>query len=80
MCALVVGPVDPEKIPANLQPIFQTFTNLIMQCQERALPMQRRVVEDSARRMQTLFHQLVNQELSSPVLQIVNEMCASKRS
>lgn len=40
--------------------------------------MQRRVVEDSSRRMQALFHQLANQELTAPVLQIVNEMCASK--
>lgn len=41
--------------------------------------MQRRVVEDSAKRMQALFHQLVNQELSPPVMQLVGEMCSSTR-
>ena len=62
-----------------MQPIYRTFSTLIAQCQERALPMQRRVVEDSAKRMQALFHQLVNQELSPPVMQLVGEMCSSTR-
>ena len=72
--------MDPSKIPQNLQPIYRTFTTLISQCQERALPMQRRVVEDSARRMQALFHQLAGQELSASVLQILNDMCACTAS
>lgn len=37
--------------------------------------MQRRVVEDSARRMQTLFWQLIKQELSAPVIGLLNDMC-----
>lgn len=37
--------------------------------------MQRRVVEDSAKRMQSLFQQLANQELSSTVIEQLNNMC-----
>lgn len=57
-------------------PIYQAFNTLISQCQERALPMQRRIVEDSARRMQALFAQLVSNELSPTTLQLVSEMAA----
>lgn len=74
----VEGPVDPSTIPPNLMPIYKTFSTLISQCQERALPMQRRVVEDSARRMQALFQQLVDQQLSPSVIQILMNMCARK--
>lgn len=74
---VLAGPVDPSRIPSNMQPIYQAFNTLISQCQERALPMQRRIVEDSARRMQSLFAQLVSQELSPAALQLVSEMASS---
>jgi len=60
-------PVDPARIPPNSQQIYQTFQSLIQFCQQRALPVQRRVVEDSVKRLQFLFHQLANSELSDHV-------------
>ncbi len=60
-------PVDPSKIPANSQAIYQAFSTLISFCQQRALPQQRRILEDSIKRLQHLFHQLANQELSPHV-------------
>ena len=57
-----------------------SFSPLHIQCTNpfNFQPMQRRVVEDSARRMQTLFWQLVKQELSMPVLGLLNDMCSRK--
>ena len=74
----LVGPVDPSKIPANLQPIHKILSTWIMQCQERCLPMQKRLVEDSARRMQHLFHQMTNQQCSSEVVQLLQEICGGR--
>lgn len=31
------APVDPSRIPAHLQPIYQIFSKLIHDCQERAM-------------------------------------------
>lgn len=62
-----LGPVDPARIPPNSQQIYQTFQSLIQFCQQRALPVQRRVVEDSVKRLQFLFHQLANSDLSGHV-------------
>jgi hypothetical protein len=57
-----------------------SFSPLHIQCTNpfNFQTMQRRVVEDSARRMQTLFWQLVKQELSMPVLGLLNDMCSRK--
>lgn len=75
---IAVAPVDPAAIPNNLQPIYQTLSNLIALCQSRAMPMQKRIVDDSTKRIQHLFHQLARQELSPPVIDQVHSMCNGK--
>lgn len=55
---LSLGPIDPSTIPVNSEPIYQSFNSLISFCQQRAMPVQRRILDDSVKRLQHLFHQL----------------------
>jgi protein transport protein SEC31 len=70
-----LGPVDPAAIPPGSLPIHQTFSQLIAFCQARAVPVQRRIIEDSVKRLQFLFHQLAAGELSPLVHAELERMC-----
>lgn len=61
--------IDPTKIPAHLQPVYQSLNRLIGLCMQRSSPTQRRIVDDSLRRLQTLIGQLVNNQLSQSTQQ-----------
>ena len=61
-------------------PIYQAFNALIGFCIQRSTPAQKRVVDDSIKRLQSLIAQLCRQELSMPVttmlLQIAQQLHA----
>jgi protein transport protein SEC31 len=60
--------IDPSKIPANLMPIYQSFSALMGLCTQRAPPTQKRIIDDASKRMQSLVVQLCRQEFSPSVI------------
>ena len=61
--------------PLDPQVIQSTLSGLIEKCAEKASPMQRRIIDDSARRIETLNGQMATPgALSPPTLALLSEM------
>lgn len=68
--------IEASGPPLAPQTVQEIIGSLIQHCLARSSPMQRRIVEDSAKRIEALYGQLARGELSPPVMDQVSQMAS----
>ncbi|KAI7885775.1 hypothetical protein K492DRAFT_233927 [Lichtheimia hyalospora FSU 10163] len=62
---------DRSHIPQAQLPIYQILSNQLQQARQRSPPSQKRMLDDTERRLNTLFDELNNSEVSDGVAQLM---------
>ncbi|EJT99394.1 hypothetical protein DACRYDRAFT_23938 [Dacryopinax primogenitus] len=73
-------PGDRSHIPSALDPIFQVLSQDLAQLKATIPPQQKRLVDDTERRLNNLFDALNCESLTSPVVQQLHQLIAAMQA